>query len=233
MDLSAARALGGDLMDTHGLAGWRLSFDRAKTRAGLCRYRERVISLSAYLTQLHPEDEVRDTILHEIAHALVGPRHGHDAVWQGKAREIGSTGTRCSSPDAPQVPGPWRGTCPQGHSATRHKVPTRVLLCTRCSGPAAQRVVDWTFHGEHVSMHPNYAAELKSLRTGMPVRAPGSFRPGQLVRVSAPGRYLGALGPIVKRGRTRYQVRVEDGQLSVPFAYVEAAGPGALARIRA
>ena len=36
-------------------------------------------------------DHIRDTILHEIAHALVGPCHGHDAVWRQKAREIGCT----------------------------------------------------------------------------------------------------------------------------------------------
>ncbi|MEO7129913.1 MAG: SprT family zinc-dependent metalloprotease [Dermatophilaceae bacterium] len=233
MDLRAAHTLGRELMEQHGLAGWGFSFDRAKTRAGVCRYRERVISLSAYLTYLHPEAEVRDTILHEIAHALVGARHGHDAVWQRKAREIGSTGLRCSSPDAPQVPGPWQGTCPQGHVATRHRMPTRVLFCARCTGPELARVVDWTFHGEQVPMHPNFVAELESFRAGGSARVPGVFRPGQVVRVSAPGRYLGVTGPIVKRGRTRYQVRIKGGELSVPFAYVEAAGSGSFGRTRA
>ena len=38
----------------------------------------------------HDPDEVRDTILHEIAHALVGPGHGHDAVWKAKCVEVGA-----------------------------------------------------------------------------------------------------------------------------------------------
>ena len=41
--------------------------------------------------------EIEDTLLHEIAHALVGRRHHHDAVWRAKAREIGCTGQRCHS----------------------------------------------------------------------------------------------------------------------------------------
>ena len=34
-----------------------------------------------------------DTILHEMAHALVGQVHGHDAVWQ--AQVLGCSGRRC------------------------------------------------------------------------------------------------------------------------------------------
>ena len=41
--------------------------------------------------------DVRDTILHEIAHAIVGPGHGHDAVWQTAERRIGCTPKRCST----------------------------------------------------------------------------------------------------------------------------------------
>ena len=35
------------------------------------------------------EKHVLDTILHEIAHALVGSHHKHDAVWKAKCKEIG------------------------------------------------------------------------------------------------------------------------------------------------
>ncbi len=224
MDLQAAVTLGRELMAEHGLEGWRLVLDRAKTRAGACRPATREISLSAPLTSLHDEPEVRDTILHEIAHALVGPRHGHDAVWSAKARAIGCSGERCSSAEAPTLAGPWMGTCARGHTVTRHRRPTRVGVCARCSGPNSERVLDWTLHGAVVPMHPNYVAELAALRSDAPHRSPGLLAPGAVVRITAPGQYEGLVGPILRRGRSRYKVRIPAGVLSVPFAWVEAAG---------
>ena len=223
MDLRAALALGRELLDLHGLDDWTIELDRAKTRAGTCRARTRTITLSGYLTQLHPESEVRDTILHEIGHALVGVRHGHDAVWRAKALEIGCSGDRCSSEDAPRLEGPWAGTCPRGHVVTRHKRPPRVGLCGRCRGPEHERLLDWTYAGERVPMHPNYVAELEAFLRGRPTQSPGRLAPGEVVRVRASGRSAGAVGPIVKRGRSRYHVRIPGGILTVPFALVERA----------
>lgn len=105
MRLDAAATLARRLMDEHGLTDWDLVFDNAKTRAGVCRPGRREIGLSQPLTKLHADDEVRDTILHEIAHALVGAEHRHDAVWRQKAVEIGSSGERCVSSIAGELSG--------------------------------------------------------------------------------------------------------------------------------
>ncbi len=223
MELGAALRLGDELLRQHGLERWALTLDRAKTRAAVCRPARRTISLSASLTLLHPEEEVRDTILHEIAHALVGAGHGHDAVWRAKALQIGCSGQRCSSADAPRLEGPWAGTCRAGHVVRRHRRPTRVGLCARCGGPERDRVLEWTHHGSRVPMHPNYVAELAAFLGGSPQDAPGRLRPGTQVRISAAGAYFGLVGSIVARGRTRYRVRIRAGLLSVPFAFVEPA----------
>lgn len=83
------------LIALHGLAGWSVQFDDASRRAGRCSYETRVIGLTRLYCLTVPADEVRNTILHEIAHALVGPEHNHDAVWKARARAIGCTGERC------------------------------------------------------------------------------------------------------------------------------------------
>lgn len=222
MDLGTALALADELLEHHGLGGWTVRFDRAKTRAGSCRFRDREITLSAHLTQLHSVDDVRDTILHEIAHALVGPGHGHDRLWRATAQAIGSSGQRCSSADAPQVPGEWVGTCSSGHVVHRHRRPTRLLFCARCGGGARlESLLAWTHRGQPVPMSPAYIAELEGLGSGRPGVTPGRFTVGTRVRVTAPGRYQGLVAPIVKRGRTRYHLAVRGGRLTVPFSLVE------------
>lgn len=113
MDLTAARTLARDLMDAHGLTDWTLTFDKAKGRFGVCRYRTRTIGLSAPLVALNGEDDVRDTILHEIAHALAGPGTGHGPVWKATAKRIGARPER--TVDAATVNTPthaWTGACP-------------------------------------------------------------------------------------------------------------------------
>ena len=99
MNLQEAKTLAITLMDKHGLldSGWYFEFDNAKRRFGCCKFRTKRITLSRPLVSLNVESEVKDTILHEIAHALVGHLHGHDSVWRRKALEIGCNGERCYS----------------------------------------------------------------------------------------------------------------------------------------
>ncbi len=218
MDLTDAYELAVSLCERHGLQGWRVELDTAKRRAGVCRYTDRVIGLSGPLTRLHDEAEVRDTVLHEIAHALVGPAHRHDAVWRATARRIGCSGRRCVPADAPRLQGAWVGVCPAGHTSDRHRRPERVVSCRRCSPSfSVDHVLQWTRHGRPAVMHPNYVAELEALRTG---RRVAIVPPGTRVRVVVPGPYDGRVGRVVKRGRTRYHVHLPEGVLQVAFAGV-------------
>jgi len=81
----------------HGLTDWKFVYDKAVRRFGCCDYRHKEISLSEYLVTLNDETQVRDTILHEVAHALT-PKAGHSLTWIKKALEIGCNGERCYSP---------------------------------------------------------------------------------------------------------------------------------------
>ena len=233
MDTRDALAVARRLIAEHGLSGWTVGLDRAKTRAGACHYSRRLITLSTPLTRLHTEDDVRDTILHEIAHALVGPRHRHDAVWRAKALEIGCTGQRCVPADAPKVDGDWVGTCPSGHEVRRHRRPQRPQSCSRCQRSFDLRhLIEWTFRGRPAAMSPSYESQLAAVRAraaASPTRQPTGLAPvvrlsaGSRARCLAPGKYYGVVGEVVKRGRTRYHLRVPSGILTVPIPLVEAA----------
>ena len=226
MDLNDAARLGRRLLDEHGLHDWTVVFDRAKRRAGVCRPGRKEIGLSAQLTAIHPEAEVRDTILHEVAHALVGPRHGHDEVWRAMALRIGCTGQRCSSVDAPRLDGDWVGTCSAGHRRTRHRRPERPSSCATCSPTFdVAHLLTWTYRGEPAPMLPGYRAELERLRNPEPRRTTTApLRLGDRVRIVLPGsKHDGVVGTLIKRGRTRHHLRVGDQVMTVPFAMVEPA----------
>jgi len=122
--------LGYDLMQIHGLSGWKIKFDHARRRAGLCDYRQSTISLSRHYVRHAEIAHITDTLLHEIAHALVGPGHGHDAVWRKQARDIGCTASRCH--DLNFADESWVMRCPNGcFDVKRHRRKSG-LVCMKC-----------------------------------------------------------------------------------------------------
>ncbi len=100
MNLSEAYTLARSLMNQHGLRDWRFEFDSSVSRFGACHYRKKKITLSRRLVYDNTEDEVKDTILHEAAHALSWLRHGrkgcgHGTLWKQVCIEIGARPERC------------------------------------------------------------------------------------------------------------------------------------------
>jgi len=95
MELTAARDLALTLMAEHGISDtWTFAFDNATRRMGLCNYRKHTISVSRHFAEHASEAQVRDTILHEIAHALTpGAKHGPG--WKVVALRIGATPKAC------------------------------------------------------------------------------------------------------------------------------------------
>lgn len=151
----------------HGLTDWRFEWDRAKTRAGACYHSQRKITMSSHYVSLNDQKNVINTILHEIAHALVGPGHGHDRVWQAKARSIGCDAKRCTNAETPT--GEWVPVCDKGHKSRTafHRAPLRVRSCVQCSPTfSADHVMHWTRSGRRVpvsQMPARYRREYASL----------------------------------------------------------------------
>jgi predicted SprT family Zn-dependent metalloprotease len=131
-----------NLMDVHGLAGWSFKWDRAKARIGQCDHKRKRITLSRPIAELWGPAGMRDTALHEIAHALAGKEHGHDSTWKAICLRIGAVPERCAdvADDAPLPPARYTGTCPNGHTHRRERLTPKALratcgLCTRRYDP--------------------------------------------------------------------------------------------------
>ena len=86
------------ILEHSELKNWIAVSNRRKRAFGLCSYRKKRISLSEYLVPAMTDKAIKDTIIHEIAHALT-KGHGHDKVWQSKCIELGGNGLRCGGTD--------------------------------------------------------------------------------------------------------------------------------------
>jgi predicted SprT family Zn-dependent metalloprotease len=121
------------LIRLHLDPSWTFGFDNARTRAGLCSYDKKRISVSRLLAARYDEDEIHQVLLHEVAHALAGAGAGHGPRWKKVARDLGYEGKRLHGGAIADELAPWVGHCPAGHVHYRYKRPTRVVSCARCS----------------------------------------------------------------------------------------------------
>jgi hypothetical protein len=92
--------VGRKLLDEFGLHDWTIQLDNSVERVGQCRPGKKEIGVSFYYLEESTWEEIEDTIRHEIAHALVGPGHGHDLTWKRKCIEVGAKPERLASEDA-------------------------------------------------------------------------------------------------------------------------------------
>ena len=123
------------LLARHGLTDWKFAYNRRKQAMGLCVYHRKTIELSIHFVERNDAAEILDTLLHEIAHALTGPGHGHDAAWKRKCLEVGARPQRCGQANMPT--GKWQAQCKGcGKGYSRHRKPKslRGWHCRTC-GP--------------------------------------------------------------------------------------------------
>ncbi len=136
MLLPEAQRLAQSIMRQHRLDDWAFAYNRRKRCLGLCRHDEKLIELSIFYVAANDEPSVRDTILHEVAHALAGPAAGHGPRWKAKCVQIGARPERLDR-EAAMPTGRWKATCPGCRKQyTRHRKPmrNRRYICRSC-GP--------------------------------------------------------------------------------------------------
>lgn len=146
------------LIALHLDSSWSFGFDNAKRRAGLCDYSRRRISVSRYLSARYDDETNHQTLLHEVAHALAGPKAGHGPKWKAIARDLGYTGGTTHHGETAVELAPWVGTCPAGHIAYRHRRPSRAASCVRCAPRFDERFV-FTWQRREITTAVRLAAQ--------------------------------------------------------------------------
>lgn len=93
MDKDAVLKLAKELTAEHGFENIPVVFSRTKKSLGRAWWRGGMpvkIDLSSHWMQHLPEAEVRDTILHEIAHLIAGPWANHGPAWVKACLRVGA-----------------------------------------------------------------------------------------------------------------------------------------------
>ena len=137
MDIKEAEILADSLMSQHLADRWKFKWDKATSRFGSCCNSSKTLTLSRKLTELNNIQDVMDTILHEIAHALDYEERGtsnHDKNWVKIAKSIGCDGIRCYGRHVitpPKPPNKWIASC-SNCDYTTLKARYSVNACGKC-----------------------------------------------------------------------------------------------------
>ncbi len=140
MELRKASALTHVLMHQHGLSSeWVFRWQNKKRSLGTCSYGCREIRLSKWYVELNDMKDVKDTILHEIAHALAYERYGskgvgHGRLWKSICRKIGAIPKSCSKSNLnkPKNHHKYVDTC-CGLTFRKHRLrKNRTYSCPKC-----------------------------------------------------------------------------------------------------
>ena len=128
------------LLHKHSLDDWKILFNNSMNCMSRCLHDTQSILLSRYLLKLTNEELV-DTILHEIAHAIVGPEAGHTLRWKEIAQKIGCSGEIYIN--AKFIKYKHTVGCTNcAYSIGRHRLDRRFLenyVCPKCSGSLEEK----------------------------------------------------------------------------------------------
>lgn len=239
MELTAAQTLAHSLMNEHGLdcIRWSFQFDNAKKRLGLCTYSTKTISMSRYMVAYSDEEAVRQTMLHEIAHALLptrdqwGQKVGHGPLWKAKAKSLGYTGARTASNAYADAMNPGRAVSEEAKALRPHFDIREGTLVQLTNGTVGRVIkihqvnyqvktvagVTWTARIGTVTLVDDSAGYGELLVAAAAPAVTERAHPGRQVRIIS-GRLIGEVATVNTKARTRYHATLTDGRrVTIPF----------------
>ena len=134
MEKNELETIAKELLVKHNLSDWKFEWDKRKTRFGVCVYAKRTISISWSLAKINTVERFTNTMLHEIAHALVGSGCGHNFTWRQTAERIGAQPKRCiDRNDVTPIPYNYVYVCNKCNSEIgTYKRLRKVSACKKC-----------------------------------------------------------------------------------------------------
>lgn len=113
---------------------WKLKLNRAKTSIGVTNYATKYVGISAHFLRGPScgERDMRDAILHELAHVIAGSKAKHGEEWKRIAEKIGCSANVRGNMDMPHAN--YLVECEfKCQSVTYFKVPNvSNKLCGKC-----------------------------------------------------------------------------------------------------
>lgn len=161
MDINKAQTLARKVMDDANLHHIPFRLDGGKRRLGATKFygfkggpfMVKEITLSRHYAALLREDEVREVMIHECAHAIAGHEENHGPKFRTVVRSLGGTATGpCMTPSA-KPESAWIGTCSKGHTTEMYRAPQVVRSCGKCSPRfKLENIYTWAKNGKPVAM---------------------------------------------------------------------------------
>lgn len=140
MRINDALNLARDLMKQHNVRpDCGLDLSRGKRTLGYVIWKGTnkipTVNLSVHFLAILSDEEIRDTILHELAHVISGPGHHHDWYWKSICRKIGCNPERTAKLD--RVPdGRYKMQCVCGKTYTKYRssrtMKSHTYVCGTC-----------------------------------------------------------------------------------------------------
>ena len=148
MNLQEFEAIAARELLRHGLQDWSFGWASTKRRQGVCKYRDRRIEIAEYYATHNLPEKVLDTLLHEIAHALAGPKARHGPAWKAVATKLGASPRAYDTcRETVVMPGDWQATC-EACNRTYHKYKRPQSLTGYRCRCAARMSLSFQFAGD-------------------------------------------------------------------------------------
>ena len=139
MELREIMKLGKQMLLKHKLDDWTFKLNNAKRCFGTCNYKNKTIYISRIIAKLNSEDEVKDTILHEIAHILAG-KQGHNHIWKEQCLKIGANPKRDCGKEIILPRGKYEAVCKKCSTIYKRFRKSKVLIvCGMCYSRSDKR----------------------------------------------------------------------------------------------